>query len=596
MDAVIYDKMQQVFKRENMTNQELCGKFYVQEFNELMDVFSDFIEDNFGCLRDDEAYWQGYLFFLFNLTNNPENLIDVKVTIEHNIKVIKTFLKEYTKNGKHKDKYYYKFADIVSQLKRISSYIDYSIEETKENEDFKMVWFIITELKNADYLFRLIDLHPDYVNIHNQNNESLFFNLIKYYLMNMKVLSNEDILHYKRIFVMLLESDKLRIANDELITILELAEKNLISASIDNKRNINFIINEINRHYEVINQDARITCLDYIGKTSPLTIVKREIDERIDLRDKFIYTIDAVRNENLTHRLLDDAYSYQDNHDGTYTLTMYVPDVDFYVKKDSDTDEYMRSIGETIYKNRETTPMLDYRIATMCSLVHGEERPALAFALKVDGSGKILNIDFYDCIIKVNYNLTRRNADIFMKNNNDSRLFELNAFHEITREMRKSRHEKIGRRTPASIIIDEMNIYADLGTAGYFQNEGIVFPYRNFAGKRTPRNVEHVNLCEEFATANELSEENKEILFSVFDIHNRVFYDTVHHINKAFNNMPTGNVGNPLREYISLETDRLIKDLIINKEHNDAYWEERIERDCIEYTETSARIKALMKS
>ena len=48
-----------------------------------------------------------------------------------------------------------------------------------------------------------------------------------------------------------------------------------------------------------------------------------------------------------------------------------------------------------------------------------------------------------------------------------------------------------------------------------------------------------------------------------------------------------------MREYISLETDRLIKDLIIDKLGNEDFWKERIERDCIEYTETSAKIKEL---
>ena len=180
-----------------------------------------------------------------------------------------------------------------------------------------------------------------------------------------------------------------------------------------------------------------------------------------------------------------------------------------------------------------------------------------------------------------------------MSNNSDKRLFVLNQLYDITSLMRKNRKEKIGKRSKPFVIMDEINIFMDLITADYFSENGIVFPYKNYLGKRSSRNVDDVSECEKFATLNSLSDEGKNILYNVFDINNRVYYDTVNHGNKSFNGVSAGNIGNPLREYISLETDRLIKDLVIENLGNYAYWEERILRDCIEYTETSAKIKGL---
>ncbi len=83
------------------------------------------------------------------------------------------------------------------------------------------------------------------------------------------------------------------------------------------------------------------------------------------------------------------------------------------------------------------------------------------------------------------------------------------------------------------------------------------------------------------------------MLNSIFDIYNRVFYDTINYGNKTYKGKPCGSVGNPMREYISLESDRLIKDIVIDNKNNEDYWKERIERDCIEYTATSAKIREL---
>ena len=92
-----------------------------------------------------------------------------------------------------------------------------------------------------------------------------------------------------------------------------------------------------------------------------------------------------------------------------------------------------------------------------------------------------------------------------------------------------------------------------------------------------------------------LSQEDINYLYSIFDINNRVYYDNVALPNSSFGGSITTNVGNHLREYISLEACRAIKDMVINKEQNRAYWEERIIRDVVEYTETSAKIRQLYK-
>ena len=60
--------------------------------------------------------------------------------------------------------------------------------------------------------------------------------------------------------------------------------------------------------------------------------------------------------------------------------------------------------------------------------------------------------------------------------------------------------------------------------------------------------------------------------------------------------MPYSNCGNPLREYISLDTCRLVKDLMIDDNHNTDYWEEKLSNDCVELSEASSKVKELYKT
>lgn len=596
MEQVKY-KIRQVVKKENITLREILGLFTSSDVEDLFCVLKSEINDNFDELLKDDAFVQDYHLFFYSLIDAIENVDDVyhvRGYLNSTRKDLKQLIKPYTKDGAPKDKLYHTlYALINSRYESINSYIDTFKENSEEPEVFKIVWFIITELKKPDYLFRIFELHPEFINCKNRSGEHLFKLLIEHIYANLRYWDEETIMYYKRVYVLFLESESLQLTNETLFEILEISEKNRMSTNPTIKQHLKFFINEINQHYELINKDSRITAITHIGKTCPIETIEPNMEDRVDLRDEFTISIDAVRTERVTGHLIDDAYTLKLLPNREYELMIHIPDVDAYIEKDSKTDRYMRALGEAVYARDHKTPLINHKIANEMSLVHGCDRPAITFVIRLNEDGKILNIDFLKSIVRVNYNLSRRQAEIFMKNNSDERLYILNRFYEVAVMLRTLRKEKVGNRKKAEVIMDEMNIWPDLITAEYCMQNGITIPYKNYFGKRSVRNVEHVAQCEEFATHKRLSETGKEILYSVFDIYHRVYYDTTFVANKSSKNRPIANVGNPLREYIALETDRVIKEIIIEGRKKHQYWQERIERDCVEYTETSARIKGL---
>lgn len=594
-----YDRLMAIMKKKKVTLREILASFYMDSLEEFADFMSDFIDDNKEFLITTE-FFSCYHLFLFSIIdelNQEEDFYIIRNLINKSLSEIKEIIKPYTRGEKVKDAKYNLACLNYNRLKNNREHINFLINDFHEKEDYKIVWFVMTRLKNADYLFRLLELHPEYANLKNKDNTHIFIEFIRFIVANLKDLSVDDIKSYKRLVVLLLESDKLRISTDNLVSLLEYLENSSISATIEEKATINFIINELDRHYALINVDARRNCIDYCNKKSPIEIIKRNKDERVDLTNLFTFSIDTMKDNNPNNILIDDAISIVEKPNGEYDLYVHIPDVDYFVKKDSETDFYMRNIGESVYAKGFKTPMLDYRIAKECSLSHGDVRPALTFIISLDNSGKVLDINFKKTNVNVNWNLSKGYAEIFYKEASDEKLLKiLHQAKHISTLLRKERGARIGNMRMSSLIIDEINILVDIVVADYFKTQGLVFPYKNYLGKRIVRTAKDVTASEIFNRTNNISEEGRNILYSIFDIYNRIYYDTVSVGNKSFGGKDVGNVGNPLREYISLETNRLIKDLVISEEHNLAYWEERIERDCIEYTETSAKIKSLYKA
>lgn len=598
MDNQQYDRLIAIMKKKKVTISEIVASFHVESLAEFADLVLDFINDNKEFLTTTE-FFSCYHLFLYNIAdiiNCEDDFYVVKSMIDRTLKVVKEIVKPYNKSLKSKDEIYYLANRVSSDLKANKEYVEGILNNFQEEEEYQIVWFVLTELKNSDYLFRLVELHPDYVNLKNNNNNCIFEEFISYIVANIKDFSEEDIKKYKRLVILFLESDRLKLNTSKLVSILKYLEDSLISASIDEKKTINFIINEIERHYDVINTDSRLICVDYCHIKSPIDVISRDNDERVDLTNLFTFSIDAIGNNSIDKHLIDDAISIVEKRNNEVDIYIHIPDVDYFIKKDSEIDKFMRSIGESVYAKGYKKPMLDYDIATRCSLSHGNIRPAISFIISLDELGHVKHIDFKKSIINVNWNLSKGYAEYFYNYSTDKKLYD--ALHLAKRYallLRKNRGEKTSKVKTSPLIIEETNVLVDIVTADYFKKNGLIFPYKNYLGKKSMRSARDVSLCENFNRDNDISEEGRNILYSIFDIYNRVYYDTVSVGNKAFGGRDVGNVGNPLREYISLETDRLIKDLVISGEHNHAYWEERIERDCLEYTETSAKIKSLYK-
>ena len=126
-------------------------------------------------------------------------------------------------------------------------------------------------------------------------------------------------------------------------------------------------------------------------------IDKKDIKNRVDLRDKIIFTIDGEDAKDL-----DDAVRVEKLENGNYKLDVHIADVSYYVKEDSLLDREALIRGTSIYMLGRVIPMLPRELSNgICSLNAGEDRFTLSCSMEIDNKGKVLSAEIYKGIINV---------------------------------------------------------------------------------------------------------------------------------------------------------------------------------------------------
>ena len=131
-------------------------------------------------------------------------------------------------------------------------------------------------------------------------------------------------------------------------------------------------------------------------------IDKKDIPNRVDLRDKIIFTIDGEDAKDL-----DDAVRVEKLENENYKLDVHIADVSYYVKQDSKLDKEAVIRGTSIYMLGRVIPMLPRELSNgICSLNAGEDRYTLSCSMEIDKKGKVISSSVYKGLIKVTERMT----------------------------------------------------------------------------------------------------------------------------------------------------------------------------------------------
>ena len=171
----------------------------------------------------------------------------------------------------------------------------------------------------------------------------------------------------------------------------------------------------------------------------PQTVEQKLIQEREDLRDQFIVTIDPD-----DARDFDDAINVEKiDHTGGWRLGVHIADVSAYVTPESALDREARRRGNSVYLPDRVIPMLPERLSNgVCSLNPGVDRLTHSVFIEFDKSGRAKNARFAKSVIRSAKRLTYKEAYAILQGKPNGELSRrLHTAWELASLLRRKRFE-----------------------------------------------------------------------------------------------------------------------------------------------------------
>lgn len=194
----------------------------------------------------------------------------------------------------------------------------------------------------------------------------------------------QDILDDKLIKIKIVYRGK---DNDEHVAKIE----SIIGSATDPESCCKLILQQKN-----IKQKFDDKVLKLADKIASEKISETEYQNRLDLRDEIIFTIDGKDSKDL-----DDAVSIKKLENNFWELGVHIADVSYYVTQDSYIDKEAFERGTSIYYANSVIPMLPKALSNnICSLNPDEDRLAFSVLINLDSDGKIVSYNFKKSIIK----------------------------------------------------------------------------------------------------------------------------------------------------------------------------------------------------
>ncbi len=192
-------------------------------------------------------------------------------------------------------------------------------------------------------------------------------------------------------------------------------------------------------------------------KKIPNEIDKQELQNRLDLRDKMIFTIDGADTKDI-----DDAISVTMLDNGNYELGVHIADVSFYVKEGSKLKKTAFRRGNSVYLADRVIPMLPVELSNgICSLNEHSDRFTFSCIMEIDAKGSTVKSNICKSVINSKKKMTYENVNrIFAGENVEGyqefkdTLFLMKDLYEILDK------DKI-RRGKLDFISDEIKLIVD---------------------------------------------------------------------------------------------------------------------------------------
>uniref|UniRef100_Q3ASK4 Ribonuclease R n=1 Tax=Chlorobium chlorochromatii (strain CaD3) TaxID=340177 RepID=Q3ASK4_CHLCH len=165
------------------------------------------------------------------------------------------------------------------------------------------------------------------------------------------------------------------------------------------------------------------------------TISEADIKDRLDIRDKVVFTIDPIDAKDF-----DDALSVEMLEDGLCRVGVHIADVSHYVQENSPLDREAQKRATSVYLVDRVIPMLPARLSEqICSLNPGVDRMAYSIFFTLTPEAEVRNYEFHKTVIHSKRRFTYEDVEEILHKGEGDYLQELQLLDRYSTILREKR-------------------------------------------------------------------------------------------------------------------------------------------------------------
>jgi ribonuclease R len=169
-------------------------------------------------------------------------------------------------------------------------------------------------------------------------------------------------------------------------------------------------------------------------------ITDKDLEGRLDIRDKIVFTIDPVDAKDF-----DDALSVESLDDGIYRIGVHIADVSHYVPENSPLDREALKRATSVYLVDRVIPMLPSRLSEeVCSLNPGVDRMAFSVFFTMTADGEVRKHEFQKTVIHSKRRFAYEDVEEILKRGEGDFSTELQLLDRISVLLREKRFKHGG--------------------------------------------------------------------------------------------------------------------------------------------------------
>ncbi len=604
-----FDRVRNVLKQKGtMPIEEVSSKLNCSDLRSRQ-LLLQYFSSEVGCLPADADFTRyKHLFKVFKYFEDITDETEKRHTIQ-NLETAADLcarrIKRIKKEKKRCDSepiILQKFLDTIDvslinlKYKEIVKKSDLSANEVSYN----LLNYLIYDVRNYNYLFELLKMFPSNLALKNKEGLYLIDELIMKYIESVQNNnSNSEIIYYEKVINLFITDSKFNIEPElksKLVCKLEGVLDEIGSSELEHKDKdkSSFFIKEVISDIKINEDEERnIAQLNFKYDVNPrfsadvLNESKRMIkldnkEQVLDCRDKYTVTVDGEGTWTY-----DDACSLEKLDNGHYLLGIYVADATMAVPRNSLIDLEARKRSESIYLGGSVITMLPVDLTRKLTLQENKDRNAIGYFFELDDDVNCVNFTVRRCLINVDCNYSYDKVNCMLTNSknieeikNIKNMYYISCkFHENSnlrmqyRTLKNLKKAIKGDSSSTSVATNITDVPTNMASAMIvdFMTQTNAYVADYFHKHPEIPFIYRINL----------SNYSQDIIRKIKDISGKEisFEDMLNFLNyvcppSIYSTVNLGHNGlvlpaychstNPLRNYSSLEIERIIVDHMIN--------------------------------